>query len=133
MNEQQEQTMETMLVSRMEELKTKAKEIIDCVMGDLYTEYLPYVVSDTEANIGSRVDGVVYNLIAGKFERIDERLVKVSDTYQCNHFIHINNYDDLVKPLCAAMGADITNARIAQLEQEVKQLRSQLTDAYRRV
>lgn len=128
-----EQAMETMLIAKMDELKIKAKELIDGVMGEIYTDYLPYVVTDTEANIGSRVDGVIFNLLAGKFERLDERLVKVSDTYQGYHFVHINNYDELVKPLCAAMGADITNARIAQLEQEVKQLRTQLNDAYRRV
>lgn len=122
---------EEILLSAMSKLKAEATTVIGNIMSDLYSDYLPHVETDTESNISYRVDGVVHNLLAGKFERLDERLVKVGDGQRRNHFIHINNYDDLVKPLCAAMGADIESARIKQLENELQSLRQQLESAYR--
>lgn len=128
-----EEVREELLLKAMERLKTQAKGVIDGIMGDLYCEYLPHVVTDTESNIGSRVDGVIRNLMAGKFERLGESaMVKVSDSYQCEHYISINSYDSMVKPLCDLMGPEIVGARVKQLENEVESLRQQLEQAYRR-
>ncbi|WP_454863324.1 hypothetical protein [Pseudomonas hormoni] len=128
-----EEVREELLLKAMDHLKAQARDVIDGIMGDLYCEYLPHVVTDTESNIGSRVDGVIRNLIAGKFERLgDSPMVKVSDSYQCEHYISLNSYDGMVKPLCDLMGPEIVGARVKQLENEVQSLRQQLEDAYRR-
>jgi hypothetical protein len=128
-----EEVREELLLKAMDNLKTHAKDVIDGIMGDLYCEYLPHVVTDTESNIGNRVDGVIRNLISGKFERLGESpMVKVSDGYQCEHYISLNSYDGMVKPLCDLMGPAIVEARVKQLENEVSSLRQQLEDAYRR-
>jgi hypothetical protein len=128
-----EEVREELLLKAMDHLRTQAKDVIDGIMGDLYCEYLPHVVTDTESNIGSRVDGVVRNLIAGKFERLgDSSMVKVSDSYQCEHYISLNSYDGMVKPLCDLMAPEIVGARVKQLENEVELLRQQLEQAYRR-
>ncbi len=127
-----EEIREELLLKAMDNLKAQAKSVIDGIMGDLYCEYLPHVVTDTDSNIGNRVTGVIKNLIAGKFEKISESMVKVSDSYQCEHYIGFNSYDGLVKPLCDLMGPAIVGARVKQLENEVESLNRQLQDAYRR-
>jgi len=127
-----EEVRQDLLTAAMDELKTKATQVVDDVMGQLYCDYLPHIETDTESNIGNRVDGVIRNLIAGKFERHSETMVVVSDTYGRNHYVHINSYDGVVKPLCDLMGAEIVGARVKELEREVKSLTQQLEYAYRR-
>ncbi|OEC54790.1 hypothetical protein [Pseudomonas sp. AP42] len=127
-----EEVREELLVKAMDSLKTHAKEVIDGIMGDLYCDYLPHVVTDTDSNIGNRVTGVIRNLIAGKFEKVGGSMVKVSDNYQAEHFISFSSWDAMVKPLCDLMGQEIVGARIKQLEHEVASLNQQLESAWRR-
>lgn len=127
-----EEVREELLVKAMDSLKTQAKEVIDGIMGDLYCDYLPHVVTDTDSNIGNRVTGVIRNLIAGKFEKVGGSMVKVSDNYQAEHFISFSSWDAMVKPLCDLMGQEIVGARIKQLEHEVASLNQQLESAWRR-
>ena len=121
---------QAILEKAMSDLKEKASEVIQSVMGDLYTDYLPHVESDTEANICYRATGIAKNLIAGKFTRASDELVEVSDDYGCNHYIPLGSYERLVGPLCDAMGETIRGERIKQLEQEVKSLREMLNNRF---
>lgn len=124
---------EELLVKALESLKTQAKAVVDEVMGDLYCDYLPHIVTDTDSNIGNRVSGVVKNLIAGKFERCgDSAMVRVGDSYNFEHYISFSSWDAMVRPLCDLMGPEIVSVRIKQLEQEVESLNRQLRDAWRR-
>ena len=118
------------LAKAMADLKDQASEVLKSVMGDLYTEYLPHVESDTEANICYRATGIVKNLIAGKFTQAVNNLVEVSDGYGCNHYIPLGSYENLVGPLCDSMGDMIRDERIKQLEQEVKSLREMLSNRH---
>lgn len=123
---------EELLAQAMNQLKAQAKEVIDGIMGDLYCDYLPHVVTDTDSNIGNRVSGAIKNLIAGKFEKVGGSMVKVSDSYQAEHFISFSSWDAMVKPLCDLMGPEIVGARVNQLENEVASLKQQLESAWRR-
>lgn len=114
---------EAILAKAMVELKEKASEVIGSIMADLYTDYLPHVESDTEANICYRAAGIANNLIAGKFTKSTGNLVEVSDGYGCNHYISLSSYAGLVGPLCESMGELIRGERIKQLEQEVTYLK----------
>lgn len=127
-----EEVREELLLKAMDQLKTQAKSVIDGIMGDLYCEYLPHVVTDTDSNIGNRVAGVIKNLIAGKIEKVSDSMVKVSDDYWVDHYISFSPYEALVKPLCDLMGPEIVGARVKQLENEVESLKRQLEEAYRR-
>lgn len=127
-----EEVREELLTQAMNQLKVQAKEVIDGIMGDLYCDYLPHVVTDTDSNIGNRVTGVIKNLIAGKFEKVRESMVKVDDGYGADHYISFTPYEALVKPLCDLMGPEIVGARIEQLENEVESLKQQLESAWRR-
>lgn len=121
---------EQILLGAMAELKEKASEVISGIMSDLYTSYLPHVDSDTESNICCRATGIVKNLIAGNFKDAGNSLVEVSDDYGCNHYMPLASYERLVKPLCDAMGEQIQNERIKQLEREVESLRSMLNQRH---
>ena len=127
-----EELREELLAQAMNQLKAQAKEVIDGIMGDLYCDYLPHIVTDTDSNIGNRVSGVIKNLIAGKFEKVGGSMVKVSDSYQAEHFISFSSWDAMVKPLCDLMGPEIVGARVKQLEHEVASLNQQLESAWRR-
>lgn len=117
---------EQVLSAALEELKEKMVEVMQGVASTLYTDYLPHVETDTESNIGHRVQGVIKNLIRGNFKQLDSLQVEVSDDYGCNHYIPLASYGQLVKPLCDAMGEEIKGERIKQLEHEVKHLRDSL-------
>lgn len=125
-----EQNRQQILEKAMAELKEKASEVIGSIMGDLYVNFLPHVESDTEANICYRATGIVKNLIAGKFRDAGNGLVEVSDDYECNHYLPMTSYAQLVGPLCQQMGDQIRGARILQLEAEVAHLREMLTNRY---
>jgi len=127
-----EEVREELLAQAMNQLKAQAKEVIDGIMGDLYCDYLPHVVTDTDSNIGNRVTEVIKNLIAGKIELVSESMVKVGDGYGADHYISFTPYEALVKPLCDLMGPEIVGVRMQQLENEVESLKRQLQDAYRR-
>lgn len=121
---------ERILSKALEELKQKAGAVIESIMGNLYSDYLPHVVSDTDANISYRVEGCIKNILQGKIEPIGAAFY-VNDQYGCDHRISLSHYFDW-KPLCDIMGETIQTSRIKQLEDEVASLKQQLQDSYRR-
>lgn len=118
---------EQILTQALEELKLKAGALIESIMGDLYTGYLPHVVSDTDANISYRVEGCIKNILQGRIQLTESNLnmFHVNDGYGADHFISLAYGLDL-KPLCDIMGETIQTNRIKQLEQEVESLKAQL-------
>ncbi|MGL5013055.1 MAG: hypothetical protein ACRC6V_02035 [Bacteroidales bacterium] len=100
-------------------------------MGNLYSDYLPHVVGDTDANISYRVEGCIKNILQGKIQLTESNLnmFHVNDGYGADHFISLAYGLDL-KPLADIMGETIQINRIKQLEQEVENLKPQLKSAY---
>ena len=123
---------EQILTQALEELKQKAGVVIESIMGDLYTAYLPHVVSDTDANIGYRVEGCIKNILQGDIYLVEANtdLFFVKDTYGGDHCISISKNALNLKPLCDIMGETIQTNRIKQLEHEVESLKAQLKYAY---
>ena len=122
---------ERILSEALEELKQKVGTELDSIMGNLYSGYLPHVVSDTDANISYRVEGCIKNILQGKIEPNGDFL-HVNDDYGSEHMINLAHYNLNLKPLCDIMGETIQTSRIKQLEQEVSSLKQQLQDSYRR-
>lgn len=125
---------EQILTQALEELKQKAGAVIEGIMGDLYSDYLPHVVGDTEGNISNRVTGCVKNIIQGKIRELEDHpdFFYVNDGYDHDHLVSIGSYGLNLKPLCDIMGETIQSNRIKQLEQEVANLTVRLQDAYRK-
>lgn len=126
------ETRERILSEALEELKQKAGAVIESIMGDLYTEYLPHVVGDTEGNISNRVTGCIKNIIQGKIQAdaAYPNFFYVNDGYGYDHLVSIGSYGLDLKPLADIMGETIQTNRIEQLEREVESLKSKLKNAY---
>ena len=123
---------ERILSEALEEIKQKAGAVIESIMSDLYSDYLPHVVGDTDANISYRVEGCIKNILQGNIQKVINfpEIFYVNDGYGYDHMISLSHYFDW-KPLCDIMGETIQTNRIKQLEQEVESLKQQLQDSYR--
>jgi hypothetical protein len=126
------ETREQILTQALEELKQKAGAVIESIMGDLYCEYLPHVVDDTDGNISNRVTGCVKNIIQGSIRVCEDypNFFYVNDGYGYDHLVSLATYNLNLKPLCDIMGETIQTNRIEQLEWEVETLKAQLKSAY---
>ena len=123
------ETRERILSEALEELKQKAGAVIESIMSDLYSDYLPHVVGDTDANISYRVEGCIKNILQGKIIPNGD-FFHVNDDYGSEHMINLAHYNLNLKPLVDIMGETIQTNRIKQLEQEVESLKTQLKNAY---
>lgn len=128
--------IEDKLNEKLLEFRKKVTEIGNEVLGDLYSDVLPYIASDTEFNISNRVQHSVENLLSGKFEDIStdtlKPYLKISDGYGMYSYIHLSRYSQMCKHIYDVCKHEIENNRILQLEQEVETLKERLTESYRR-
>jgi hypothetical protein len=123
---------ERILTQALEEIKQKVGSELQNIMGNLYSDYLPHVVDDTDGNISNRVTGCVKNIIQGSIRVCENypNFFYVSDGYGYDHLVSLGSYELNLKPLCDIMGETIQTNRIKQLEQEVETLKAQLKSAY---
>lgn len=125
------ETRERILSEALEELKQKVGSELNSIKGNLYSDYLPHVVGDTDANISYRVEGCIKNILQGKIEPNGDFL-HVNDDYGSEHMINLAHHNLNLKPLCDIMGETIQTNRILQLESEVQSLTTRLAEAYNR-
>ena len=126
---------EKVLTAAMEELKIRAGEVINGIMSDLYTDYLPHVVGDTDVNISYRVEGCLKNILEGKLIPVSTNLFTINDRYGNDHLVSLNgnttNLEALANALMPVMGDVIMKEHIKELETQVSILKSRIEDAYR--
>lgn len=123
------ETRERVLSEALEELRQKVGSELNSIMGNLYSDYLPHVVGDTDANISYRVEGCIKNILQGKIIPNGD-FIHVNDDYGSEHMINLAHYNLNLKPLVDIMGETIQTNRVKQLEQEVESLKIQLKNAY---
>ena len=128
-------TKEKILQDALEELKQKAGDVLEDIMSRLYTDYLPYVETDTECNISYRVAGCIENILQGKITRVSEQSFTVSDTYGAEHLISVQGWRMDMKQLAVAllpsMGDTILRQRIKELEGQNQRLVEEIKQVYR--
>jgi hypothetical protein len=128
--------IEKKLNDKLCEFRTKIAEIGNEVLGDLYSDVLPHIASDTEFNISNRVQKSISNLLEGEFKDIStDRLkpyIQVSDGYGMNSYIHLSQYNKMCNNIYEVCKDNIHNNIIENLKQEVVQLKEQLTRSYSR-
>lgn len=114
---------EKVLTEAMEELKKRVGEVINNTMSDLYTNYLPHVVSDTDANISYRVEGCLENILEGKATLVTDNIFSVNDGYGNDHLVSLNgnsvNLEALANAMMPLLGDVIMKERIKELETKV--------------
>lgn len=123
-------TKEQILIKAMEDLKVSAKAAIDDVMRDLYTEYLPHVETDVEANIGFIAQSIVENILMGRFKKTDSGSMLVEDKTGVQHMIMLTSYRSLVEPIINEFRDELVNSRIEDLESQLEYMRNQLNSRY---
>ena len=94
---------EKVLTAAMEELKTKSGEVINGIMSDLYTDYLPHVVGDTDVNISYRVEGCLKNILEGKLIPVSTNLFTINDGYGNDHLVSLNGNTTNLEALANAL------------------------------
>jgi len=125
------ETRERILSEALEEIRQKVGSELNSIISNLYSDYLPHVVGDTDANISYRVEGCIKNILQGKIIPNGD-FFHVNDDYGSEHMINLAHYNLNLKPLVDIMGETIQTNRILQLESEVQNLKQQLQDSYRR-
>jgi len=57
-NEEQDAIIEQRLTEKLNKFREGIRLIADEVIGDVYLDILPYMITDTEANVSNRATGV---------------------------------------------------------------------------
>lgn len=134
-NEQaRQERYEAVLSESLEAFRTKVTEAAEQAISTVYSDAMPHIASDTEANIGWRVQSAINNILAGKFEPCPSALhemFKVSDGYGCEHYISLGKYSQIIAPIWEVYKEHIQNERIEQLEREVKQCKDILNERWK--
>lgn len=124
-NEQQE----AFLTEKLKEFTDKMTEAAKDVIADVYCDYLPHVMSDTECNVAIQTENAIRNILEGRFTVDGDYLI----TNQRSVRIYLaNSYGKLASNIYNTMPDKIENLTIKELEAKIKSLQSELDNAYRR-
>ncbi len=134
-----EEQLETLLESKLVDFKQQLKDVNEDILSKLYTDILPYILSDTQFNMVGVIDSCLEKFIKGDFkvsiDKFDNYVIEVEDRNGFTHYIR--EYTDTIWGTIVAKIYDANppaceSAYIKQLECKVKSLESRLTEAYRR-
>lgn len=119
-----DEVKEKYLQNMLSEFAAKMKEVAEDVIGSVETEYLPHVLSDTECNVALRTEECVKNILLGRFEVVGDDIV-VNGVH-----VWLTNYDRLATEIYTKAQKQVDNLTIKELESKVRNLESQLKEAY---
>lgn len=124
-NEQQE----AFLVEKLKEFTDKLADVAKEVITDVYCDYLPHVMTDTECNVCFKTSSAIEDILSGKFT-VDAGGYLVVSQGTVRVYLG-NNYDDLVTNIYKSAKDKIENQTIKELETKIQSLKIQLQEAYR--
>ena len=117
---------EAFLAEKLKEFTDKLQEVAKEVIDDVYCDYLPHVMSDTECNVSFQVSSVIEDILAGRF------------TVEGGHIVVgnvrawlANPFSEIATTIYMAAQDKIENLTIKELQTKVERLEQQLIDAYR--
>ena len=123
-NEQQE----AFLAEKLKEFTDKLAEVAKEVISDVYCDYLPYVMTDTESNVCFKTNSAIEDILCGNFTVDGDFLVVPHGTVR----VYMgNNYSNLATNIYKNAKDKIENQTIKELETKVEMLEQQLKEAYR--
>ena len=122
-NEQQE----AFLAEKLKEFTDKMAEVAKEVITDVYCDYLPHVMTDTESNVCFKTSSAIEDILSGKFTVDGDCLVVSQGTVR----VYIgNNYSNLATNIYKNAKDKIENQTIKELETKIQSLNRQLQEAY---
>lgn len=119
---------EAFLAEKLKEFTDKLQEAAKDVISDVYCDYLPHVMSDTECNVSFQASSAIEDILAGRF------------TIEGGHIIArggnvrawlANPFSEIATTIYMAAQDKIENLTIKELQTKVEMLERQLLDAYR--
>ena len=117
---------EAFLAEKLKEFTDKLQEVTKEVISDVYCDYLPHVMSDTECNVSFQVSSAIEDILAGRF------------TVEGGHIVVgnvrawlTNPFSEIATTIYVAAQDKIENLTIKELQTKVERLEQQLIDAYR--
>lgn len=123
-NEQQE----AFLAEKLKEFTDKMADVAKEVITDVYCDYLPHVMTDTESNVCFKTSSALEDILSGKFTVDGDYLIISQGTVR----VYLgNNYSNLATNIYKNAKDKIENQTIKELETKIQSLNMQLLDAYR--
>lgn len=123
-NEQQE----AFLAEKLKEFTDKLADVAKEVITDVYCDYLPHVMTDTESNVYFKTNSAIEDILSGKFTVDGDYLIISQGTVR----VYLgNNYSNLATNIYKNAKDKIENQTIKELETKIQSLNMQLLDAYR--
>ena len=117
---------EAFLAEKLKEFTDKLQEVAKDVISDVYCDYLPHVMSDTECNVSFQVSNAIEDILAGRFT------VEGGHIVVGNVRVWIANpFSEIATTIYVAAQDKIENLTIKELQTKVKMLEQQLKEAYR--
>lgn len=134
---EQESQLEQLLARKLENFKGEMTRIQNEAIRGLYTDALPYVLTDTQYNISSIVEDCLDKFINNRFDvGITEHgyySIKITELNGFTHNITANCHsvwDNIVKTIFEHNREAIVSTRITQLEAQLEMLKDQLNRGY---
>lgn len=119
---------EAFLAEKLKEFTDKLQDVAKDVIRDVYCDYLPHVMTDTESNVYFKTNSAIEDILSGKFTVDGDYLVVSHGTVR----VYIgNNYSNLATNIYKNAKDKIENQTIKELETKIQSLNRQLLDAYR--
>ena len=125
MNSEQQ---EAFLAEKLKEFTDKLQEVAKDVINDVYYDYLPHVMSDTECNVSFQASSAIEDILAGRFTIEGGHII----TRGGNVRVWLANpFSEIATTIYMAAQDKIENLTIKELQTKVERLEQQLIDAYR--
>jgi len=126
MTEQQQQEF---LELKLKEFTDKLTEAAKDIITDVYCDYLPHVMTDTECNVSSQASSAIEDILAGRFTIEGDCIVAGGGNVR----VWIANpFSQIATTIYMAAQDKIENLTIKELQTEVEILKQQLKEAYSR-
>lgn len=117
---------EAFLAEKLKEFTDKLQEVAKDVISDVYCDYLPHVMNDTECNVSFQVSSAIEDILTGRF------------TVEGGHIVVgnvrawlANPFSEIATTIYMAAQDKIENLTIKELQTKVERLEQQIIDAYR--
>ena len=123
-NEQQE----AFLAEKLKEFTDKMAEVAKDVITDVYCDYLPHVMTDTECNVSSQASSAIEDILAGRFTIEGDCIVTGGGNVRA--WI-ANPFSQIATTIYMAAQDKIEKLTIKELQTKVEILEQQLKEDYR--
>ena len=118
---------ETFLAEKLKEFTDKLQEVAKDVINDVYHDYLPHVMSDTECNVSFQASSAIEDILAGRFTIEGGHII----TRGGNVRVWIANpFSQIATTIYMAAQDKIENLTIKELQTKVEMLERQLKESY---